>query len=109
MRNRASELRQNQTVAESTLWAYLRAHRLGNVHFRRQYAIGDYIVDFCAPRRKIIIELDGKPHRNSKEYDDIRTMFFNSKGYRVLRFWNHEVMDSIESVIESIKIVLKEN
>ncbi len=61
MLHRAGELRKEPTPAESKLWAYLRALRDDGVHFRRQHAIGPYIVDFCAPRRKLIIELDGPP------------------------------------------------
>jgi len=59
---RARELRRNQTEAETKLWAYLRSHQLEGVGFRRQHAIGNYIVDFCAARRKLIIELDGSQH-----------------------------------------------
>src|ERR1051325_5450493 len=62
MMRRASELRQNQTEAEARLWSRLRAHRMAGVQFRRQHAIGNYIVDFCSPRRKLIIELDGSQH-----------------------------------------------
>jgi very-short-patch-repair endonuclease len=58
MMHRAGELRQNQTEAEAKLWAHLRAHRMAGVQFRRQHALGNYIVDFCSPRRKLIIELD---------------------------------------------------
>ena len=63
---RAQELRHNQTEAETKLWAYLRSHRLDEVGFRRQHAIGNYIVDFCAPPQKLIIELDGSQHLGSK-------------------------------------------
>jgi very-short-patch-repair endonuclease len=103
MRYRAFEFRHDQTEAETKLWNYLRAHHLGGIHFRRQHAIGEFIVDFCAPRKKLIIELDGNPHLNSRENDVARTAFLNTRGYRVLRFWNHEVMESIEKVIESIE------
>jgi len=106
MQHRAYELRHDQTEAEKKLWNCLRAHHLGGVHFRRQYAIGAYIVDFCAPRKKLVIELDGNPHLSSKENDGERTAFLGSKGYRVLRFWNHEVMESIENVRETIELVL---
>jgi very-short-patch-repair endonuclease len=59
---RAKQLHRNMTPAEEKLWKYLRAHRMGDVHFRNQHAIGSYNVDFCAPRRKLIIELDGSQH-----------------------------------------------
>jgi very-short-patch-repair endonuclease len=88
---RARELRRHQTEPEAGLWAYLRSHRIADVGFRRQHAIGNFIVDFCAPRRKLMIELDGSQHVNQKEYDSERTAFFESRGYRVPRFWNSDV------------------
>ena len=99
---RAQELRHNQTKAETKLWAYLRSHRLDGVGFRRQHAIGNYIVDFCAPRQKLIIELDGSQHLELEVYDTERTTFLESKGYRVLRFWNNDVIKNIEGVAKVI-------
>jgi very-short-patch-repair endonuclease len=95
----AGELRKQQTEAEAKLWSRLRAHRVSGVQFRRQHAIGNYIVDFCAPRRKLIIEVDGSQHLEQGEYDSKRTEYFQSKGFRVLRFWNNEVMSNIDSVM----------
>ncbi len=95
----AKALSHNLTPAEEKLWGHLRAHRIGDVHFRKQHAIGHYIVDFCAPRKKLIIELDGSQHLEQQEYDKERTAFLESKGYRVLRFWNNEVMNDIETVL----------
>jgi very-short-patch-repair endonuclease len=106
MQRRAAELRQNQTPAETKLWSRLRAHRLGEIHFRRQYAIGNYIVDFCAPRKKLIIELDGSQHLEQAVYDEDRTAFLKSKGYRVLRFWNNQVMNDLEAVMRAIDLAL---
>jgi very-short-patch-repair endonuclease len=100
--HRAGELRQNQTEAEAKLWSRLRAHRMAGVQFRRQHAIGNYIVDFCSPRRKLIIELDGSQHLDQAQYDLERTRYFESKGYRVLRFWNHDVMNKIDAVLNTI-------
>jgi len=99
---RAQELRHNQTEAETRLWAYLRYPRLDGIGFRRQHAIGNYIVDFCAPRQKLIIELDGSQHLELEEYDTERTTFLELKGYRVLRFWNNDVMKNIEGVAKVI-------
>jgi very-short-patch-repair endonuclease len=82
----AVELRQNQTEAELRLWYRLRSHRFEGIHFRRQHVIGNYVVDFCAPRRKLVIEVDGGQHVDQAEYDAQRTEYLNSKGYRVLRF-----------------------
>jgi very-short-patch-repair endonuclease len=99
---RAGELRQNQTEAEAKLWSRLRAHRMAGVQFRRQHAIGNYIVDFCSPRRKLVIELDGSQHLDQAEYDSERTKFLEAKGYRILRFWNNEVMNEIDAVLNVI-------
>ena len=96
------ELRHNQTGAENKLWQVLRKHQLNNVHFRRQHAIGPYIVDFCAPRQKLIIELDGGQHLDQQEYDVERTTYLESKGYRVLRFWNNGVMENLDGVLQRI-------
>jgi very-short-patch-repair endonuclease len=104
----ASELRHNQTEAEARLWSYLRAHRMDNVHFRRQYAIGNFIVDFCAPRKKLIIELDGSQHLEQKEYDSERTAFLEARGFRVLRFWNNDVMNDLSGVMKAIDIALSD-
>jgi very-short-patch-repair endonuclease len=86
MMRRAGELRKEQTEAEAKLWSRLRSHRMGGIHFRRQHAIGNYIVDFCARRRKLIIELDGSQHLQQEEYDVERTKYLESLGYRVMRF-----------------------
>ena len=105
----AKLLHRNMTPAEARLWAYLRAHRMQDVHFRNQHAIGNYVVDFCAPRRKLIIELDGSQHLDQEEYDQERTAFLESKGYRVLRFWNGDVMNDIEGVLRAIDLALDES
>ena len=105
---RAKELHRNMTPAESKLWKHLRAHQMGNIHFRNQHAIGNYIVDFCAPRKKLIIELDGSQHLEQEEYDKDRTGFLESKGYRVLRFWNNDVMNNIDEVLQLIWTILME-
>jgi len=99
---RAKELHRNMSPAEARLWQHLRAHQMGDVHFRNQHAIGNYIVDFCAPRKKLIIELDGSQHLEQKNYDAERTAFFESKGYRVLRFWNDDVMNNMDGVLKVI-------
>jgi very-short-patch-repair endonuclease len=95
----AKQLHRNMTLAERKLWARLRGHQVEGVHFRNQHAIGNYVVDFCAPRRKLIIELDGSQHLQQQEYDEARTRYLGSQGYRVIRFWNHDVMKNINGVI----------
>jgi very-short-patch-repair endonuclease len=101
---RAKELRRNQTEAEAKLWSYLRNHQLNDVGFRRQHAIENYIVDFCAPRHKLIIELDGSQHLDQEDYDAERTEFLEARGYKVLRFWNSEVLRNIDDVIREIQL-----
>ena len=96
------ELHRNMTPAEVKLWARLRAHRLEGIHFRNQHAIGKYIVDICAPRKKLIIELDGGQHIDQQEYDEERTAYLKSKGYKVLRLWNNDVLKDIEGTIRAI-------
>lgn len=93
------------TSQERTVWYYLRAHRFHNLEFRRQYPIGKYIVDFICREKRLIIEIDGGQHNdvNSILYDKIRTGYLNSKGYRVLRFWNNEVDCNINGVLAEIE------
>jgi very-short-patch-repair endonuclease len=100
--SRAKELHRNMSPAEAELWKHLRAHRMGDVHFRNQHAIDNYIVDFCAPRKKLIIELDGSQHLEQAAYDEERTKYFEAHGYRVLRFWNHDVMNDTDAVLQVI-------
>ena len=102
MRHQAGELRHELTPAENKLWAYLRSMREDGLHFRRQYAIGQYIADFCAPRNKLVVELDGSQHLAQEEYDEERTRYLKARGYRVIRFWNDEVMNNIEGVMVCI-------
>ena len=107
IRKNARELRKNLTPIEEKLWTHLRAHRMEGVHFRKQHAIGNYIVDFCSPSKKLIIELDGSQHLEQEEYDKERTTFLNSKGYKVLRFWNHQVTNELDTVLNVIWDTLK--
>jgi hypothetical protein len=81
---------------------------MGDVHFRNQHAIGNYIVDFCAPRKKFSIELDGSQHLEQQEYDEERTKYFEARGYRVLRFWNNDVLNDMDTVLKTIWDALKE-
>ncbi len=104
---KARELRQELTPAERKLWAVLRGDQLG-VSFRRQHAIGPYIADFCCIKKKLIIELGGKQHLAQAESDAERTKYLNSLGYRVIRFWNSDVMKDLDSVIRAITQVLDE-
>ncbi len=100
--HRAGELRKVPTPAEAKLWAALRGDKLDGVNFRRQHAIGKYIVDFCSPKNKLVIELDGGQHTDLEDYDKSRTEYLESEGYHVLRFWNHEVVGNIDRVLKAI-------
>ena len=104
----AKELHRNMSPAEAKLWKHLRAHQMGDVHFRNQHAIGNYIVDFCAPRKKLIIELDGSQHLDQAEYDEERTKYLETKGYKVLHFWNNDVMNQLETVLQTIWNILND-
>ncbi len=105
--HRAGELRKEPTHAERKLWAYLRGDKLNGVNFRRQHAIGNFIVDFVSVKKKLIIELDGSQHLDQVEYDLERSKYFESQGYKVVRFWNNQVENDIAGVIRAIEIALK--
>jgi very-short-patch-repair endonuclease len=107
MKHRAAELRQEMTLPEQKLWTVLRAHRLDGVSFRRQHAIGPYVADFCCPRQKLVIELDGCAHQARQKEDAERTQTLEALGYRVLRFWNSRVMDDLPGVLSAIRAALK--
>ncbi len=114
-KHQAIQLRKKSTPAEKKLWSRIRNDQLG-VTFRRQHAVGKYIPDFSSPKAKLIIELDGSQHLESdaSQYDEARTKYLESQGYKVIRFWNNDVIRDIESVIRAILFameseVLKEN
>jgi very-short-patch-repair endonuclease len=104
----AGELRRRLTPAERKLWACLRGDKLNGVNFRRQHAIGRYVVDFCSPKKKLVIELDGRQHLDQAAYDQERTKYLESQGYSVLRFWNNQVLKDIESVLRAVLLALKD-
>ena len=103
-RTQAKTLRVHATDAERIFWALLRGGRLAGLRFRRQQPIGPYIVDFFCPSAKLIIELDGGQHGRDEAvvYDEGRTRFLEARGYRVLRFWNHEVVANGDVAMEAI-------
>jgi len=90
------------TDAERKLWYALRHKALGGARFRRQVPIGNYIVDFCCLRSKLIVEVDGGQHEQQRRYDEARTRFLESRGFRVLRLWNTDVLQNIEGAVEFI-------
>lgn len=99
-----NEMRLKQTEAEKFLWNKLRSNRAGD-KFRRQVDIGPYIVDFCCFSKRLIIELDGEFHKSvsRKKYDSARTIYLENLGYKVIRFWNGEVINDIEIVLKEIR------
>jgi very-short-patch-repair endonuclease len=105
--NYAKTLRSHQTDAGLRLWYHLRAHRFLDFKFKRQKPIGNYIVDFVCIEKKLIVELDGGQHGGQMQYDQVRDAWLREQGYRVLRFWNNDVMQQLESVLEAILIALK--
>lgn len=100
-KRKAIQLRKDSTPAERKLWAAIRNDKLG-VTFRRQHAVGNYIPDFVCIEKKLVVELDGSQHLEQQEYDEERTKFLNSLGYKVIRFWNNEVTKNIDGVILAI-------
>ncbi len=102
----AKALRKAQTEAEQRLWYHLRAHRFMGRKFKRQKPIGRYVVDFVCLEEKLIIELDGGQHAENLEYDHVRDSWLRSEGYTVLRFWNNEMMNEMEGVLEQIQLAL---
>ena len=105
-RTRAIELRKELTPAERKLWAYIRNDQLG-VNFRRQHAIGNFIPDFVCIEKNLILELDGSQHLEQVEYDTERTKYFETLGYKVIRFWNNQIMNDINGVIRAIQFALE--
>ena len=97
----ARELRRNQTEAEERLWQELRGRRLSNAKFVRQQQIGPFVADFAARSLKVAIELDGGQH-SENERDAARTRVIELHGYRVIRFWNHEVTENLDGVLQII-------
>jgi very-short-patch-repair endonuclease len=102
MQARAKELRRELTPAEKKLWARLRNGQVNGLQFRRQHAVGTYIVDFYCAKAKLVIEVDGDSHAEQIEYDQARTEYLNERGYSVIRFTNREVFNQCEAVVQRI-------
>ena len=107
LRQRARVLRMQQADAERRLWYLLRGHRFLGLKFRRQVPMGAYIADFVCHERRLIVELDGGQHSEQIDYDTARTAWLGEQGYRVLRFWNHDVLQREEAVLEQIRLWLE--
>jgi len=97
----ARQLRRNSTLAERKLWRYLRSRSLGGFKFVRQEPIGRYVVDFVCREKRLVVEVDGGQHAE-RSRDAVRDRWLVDHRYRVLRFWNNEVLGNIEGVWETI-------
>ena len=106
-RSRARQLRKNPTDAERLLWQKLRFWQVDGRKFRRQQPLGGYIVDFVCLERRLIVELDGGQHADRNAYDKKRDDWLRSQGFVILRFWNHDVLNNIDGVMEQILDSLK--
>ncbi len=104
---RARQLR-DATNAEQALWRHMRDRQLGGHRFRRQQPLGQYIVDFVCLDRRLIVEVDGGHHVEQVGRDEQRTAWLDSQGFRVLRFWNNQVLTEIEGITQAIMIALEE-
>ncbi|HQV02845.1 MULTISPECIES: endonuclease domain-containing protein [unclassified Novosphingobium] len=102
----ARKLRRDMTDAERRLWTHLRASQLEGVKFTRQYPIGDFVVDFACRSARLAIELDGGQHADNPA-DDARTQVIEAHGYRVIRFWNNDVLQNTDGVLIAILEELK--
>src|SRR5438105_1766118 len=98
----ARELRKHPTDAEKLLWSHLRGRRLRGFKFRRQEPIRGFFADFLCHEGRLIIELDGGQHAESADQDRERTNSLKESGFRVIRFWNHEVLRELHAVLERI-------
>jgi len=103
-----SELRNNLTSAENILWQEIRNKQLG-LWFKRQVSISKFIVDFYCPQKKLIIELDGNIHKTKDHptYDKQRDWYLKSMNFKILRFWNYDVINNLQHVLTQIKTVLE--
>ena len=99
-RDHARDLRQGGTDAEHKLWQRLRAGQLNGLKFRRQHPIPPYIVDFYCDAKKLVVELDGSQHND--EVDRIRSRLLESQGLKILRYWDNEVLQQMDAVLEAI-------
>ena len=98
----ARRLRTEMTDAEKHLWRHLRMRQMAGMKFRRQHPLGVYLLDFVCLEAKLVIEVDGGQHAEQADADRSRTAWIELQGFKVLRFWNHEVLQEIESVTRVI-------
>ena len=108
LQGKARVLRLHATETETVFWQHLRNRRLAGFKFKRQVPIGPFIVDFLCYQKNLIIEFDGGQHQleSGQQYDQKRTAYLQTKGYKVLRFWNHEALAHQAETLEAIRIAL---
>ncbi len=106
--NKARSLRRNQTDVERLLWQKLRNKQILSFKFRRQFPIAPFIVDFCCLELRLIIELDGSQHFKQATYDEERSLYLAQRGFKVIRFWNNEIIENTDGVLEKIYLVILE-
>ncbi len=99
---KARLLRSNMTDVEHKLWSAIRGKQLEGCRFRRQHPIGAYIADFACVEKMLVIELDGGQHQNQEAYDEDRSRYLHQQGWQVVRFWNNEVLENLDGVLEVI-------
>ena len=99
---RARRLRSDMTDVERKLWNAMRGKQLEGCRFRRQHPIGAYVADFACVERMLVIELDGSQHQTQEAYDVDRSRYLNQQGWQVVRFWNNEVLENLDGVLEVI-------
>ena len=105
LKERRRELRRTQTEAERAFWRQVRNQQFHSLKFFRQYSVGSYILDFYCPALTLAIELDGGQHNlpENRDYDAVRSEVLKSQGITVLRFWNHEVLLEMQSVLDKME------
>jgi len=101
-KQRSRKLREQMTDAERKLWKVLRKKQMNGYKFRRQYPVRKYILDFVCLDTRLVIEVDGGQHQESVANDQERTLWLEQQGFKVLRFWNNEVLDNLYAVLEVI-------
>ncbi|MBI4053898.1 MAG: endonuclease domain-containing protein, partial [Candidatus Doudnabacteria bacterium] len=105
LRPLAKILRKNQTLWEAKIWTHLRNQRVFPIKFKRQYVVGKFIVDFCSPSHKLVIELDGGRHNadTNLAQDRQRDKYLRQEGYKILRFWNNEIEENLAGAMQRIR------
>jgi primosomal protein N' (replication factor Y) len=103
----ARDLRRMSSDAEIRLWAHLRSRRLAGYRFRRQHPIGPFVVDFACTEQRLVVEADGGQHSENVAGDEQRTKWLAAHGWRVVRFWNNDILAHTESVLEAILAALR--